>query len=107
MKKTYYISLGNGEISQISTASPWNFKIEASDEEIVQLREYFDQIYSSDWQGFYRAHTPYIEYHYDPTNDAYDETMHKVYEFIYKFGDQEAKSFIEEQGYLNSKKPNE
>jgi hypothetical protein len=101
LKKIYYISLGNGEISQISTASSWNYKIEASEDEIVQLREYFDQIYSSDWQGFFRAHVPYVEYHHDPTNDAYDETMAKVFELIYKLGDDEAKQHISQQGFLN------
>ncbi|MBM7660447.1 hypothetical protein JOC85_001219 [Bacillus mesophilus] len=100
MKKTYYISIANGEISQISTTSPWNYKIEASDEEIIELREYFDQIYSTDWQGFMRAHVPYIEYHHDPTNDAYDETMQKVFQLIYELGDQEAKNLISEQGLL-------
>jgi hypothetical protein len=100
VKKTYYISLGSGEISQSSTASTWNYKIEATDEEIVQLREHFDQIYSSDWQGFLRAHVPYVEYHYDPTNDAYDETMYKVYEIIYQLGDSETKQHIDEQGIL-------
>ncbi len=102
MKKTYYISLGSGEISLISTASPWNYKIEASEDEIVQLREYFDQIYSSDWQGFLRAHVPYVEYHYDPTNDAYDETMQKVYSLIHKLGDEETKEHITSQGILKS-----
>lgn len=100
MKKTYYISLSRGEISQVSTASPWNYKIQASDEEIVQLREYFDQIYSSDWQGFMRAHVPYVQYHHDPTNHAYDETMLKVYELIYALGDEDAKAHIQEQGIL-------
>ncbi|MFD1739246.1 hydrolase [Bacillus salitolerans] len=100
MKKTYYISLARGEISQISTASPWNYKIEATDEEIVQLREYFDQIYSSDWQGFFRAHTPYIEYHHDPTNDAYDETIQKVYGLIYELGDEETREHIDQEGIL-------
>ncbi|MFZ3589352.1 hydrolase [Bacillus sp. DJP31] len=100
MKKTYYISLGSGEISQISTASPWNYKIEASDDEIVQLREYFDQIYSTDWQGFMRAHVPYVEYHWDPTNDAYDETMQKVYGLIHELGDEETKQHITKEGLL-------
>jgi hypothetical protein len=100
LKKTYYISLARGEIFQISTASPWNYKIEATDEEIVKLREYFDQMYSTDWQSFYRAHTPYVEYHYDPDNDAYDETMQKVYGLIYELGDYDTKSHIEKQGIL-------
>lgn len=104
LKKTYYISVADGEISQSSTASSWNYKIEATDDEIVQLREYFDQIYSSDWQGFYRAHTPYVQYHYDRDNDAIDNTMEKVFSLIHELGDDEAKKHIEEQGLLNYKR---
>ena len=51
-KKTYYVSMATGEISQLKTASPWDFQIEATDEEIARLREYFDQNYSTDWQAF-------------------------------------------------------
>ncbi|KAA0549007.1 hydrolase [Bacillus sp. BGMRC 2118] len=104
MKKTYYISVADGEISQSRTASSWNYKIEATDEEIVQLREHFDQIYSSDWQGFFRAHTPYVQYHYDRDNDAIDNTMQQVFGLIHELGDEEAKKHIEEQGLLNYKK---
>lgn len=101
-KKTYYIAMGSGEISQTKTASPWDFKIEATDEEIIDLRECFDQIYSTDWQGFMRAHVPYVQYHYDRENDAYDDTMQKAYSLIYKLGDQEAKDFIRSQGIMNN-----
>lgn len=52
-KKTYYIALGTGEIMQSATDSPWNFKITATDDEIIQLREYFDQNYSTEWQNFF------------------------------------------------------
>lgn len=51
-KKTYYITLGSGEISQSATDSTWNYKIEATDDEIIALREYFDQNYSTEWQNF-------------------------------------------------------
>ncbi|KHF28739.1 hypothetical protein LR68_02492 [Anoxybacillus sp. BCO1] len=80
MKKTYYVSVARGEISQVKTASPWEFRIEATDEEIIQLREYFDEMYSSDWQSFWRAHVPYVQYHYDRPNDGYDHAIKKVYE---------------------------
>jgi hypothetical protein len=93
-KKTYYITVGDGEISQLSTASPWDFKIEATDEEIIKLRQYFDQVYSSDWQGFLRAHTPYVQYHYDRENDAIDDTNKLIYKMIYELGDEEAKEHI-------------
>jgi hypothetical protein len=100
-KKSYYVSIANGEISQLSTTSPWDFKIEATDEEIIQLREYFEQNYSSDWQGFLRAHVPYIEYHHDPTNDAIDVTMQKIYKMIYELGDQDAKELIKSQNLIS------
>ncbi|PLR79432.1 hydrolase [Bacillus sp. V3-13] len=99
-KKTYYISVGTGEISQSATASPWNFQIHATDEEITILREYFEQNYSTEWQNFFRAHVPYVQYHYDRENDAYDETMQKIYRMIYELGDEQAKKHIEEMGIL-------
>ncbi|MEW9110370.1 hydrolase [Cytobacillus gottheilii] len=103
-RKTYYIGLANGEISQSATSSPWDFKIEANDEEIITLREYFDQNYSTEWQNFYRAHVPYVQYHYDRENDAYDSTLQMIYGFIYKHGDDTAKRHIESMGILPEEK---
>lgn len=99
-KKTYYIDVGHGQISQSATASTWNFKIQANDEEITQLRELFDQNYSTEWQNFFRAHVPYVQYHYDRENDAYDDTINQVYGMIYKLGDQEAKNHIDSMNIL-------
>lgn len=52
-KKTYYISVGNGQISQVKTADTYSFEIQANDEEITQLREYFDQAYREDLGSLY------------------------------------------------------
>lgn len=93
-KKTYYIDVGSGEISQSATSSTWSYKIQANDEEITQLRELFDQNYSTEWKNFFRAHVPYLEYHYDRENDAYDSTIQQVYGMLYKLGDEEAKNHI-------------
>jgi len=101
-KKTYYINVGQGEISQSSTDSPWDFKIRANDEEIIMLREYFDQIYSSDIQSFFRAHVPYVQYHFDRENDGYDQTLIKAYRLIHDLGDEETRKHIETMGILNS-----
>jgi len=103
-KKTYYITVGSGEISQLQSVSEWNFKVEATDDEITELREYFDQGYSSDWQSFWRAHVPYVQYHYDRQNDGYDETMVKIYDMLYKLGDDETKAHITEMGILQKPK---
>jgi len=101
-KKTYYISVASGEISQSREASPWDFRISANDEEITELREYFDQIHSTSWQNFFRAHVPYIQYHYDKENDAIDALTKKVYEFIYKHGDEEARKHIASMGLMHN-----
>lgn len=102
-KKAYYINISDGEISSVSTASPWNFKIEATDEEITALREIFDQSHSSSWQNFMRAHVPYVQYHYDRDNDALDTQLLQVYEIIYKLGDDEARTHIDSMGILPQK----
>lgn len=99
-KKTYYITVNDGEISQSSTSSPWNFKIEATDDEIIELRELFDQNYSTEWEGFYRAHVPYLQYHFDRQNDKYDEGLTQIYRAIYRLGDEEAKNHIGNMGIL-------
>ncbi|HEY2422287.1 MAG TPA: hydrolase [Neobacillus sp.] len=99
-KKTYYIDVGTGEISQSATSSTWSFKIQANDDEIIELRELFDQNYSTEWQGFFRAHVPYVQYHYDRENDAYDNTIQQVYGMIHKLGDEEAKNHIESMNIL-------
>lgn len=99
-KNTYYINVGSGEISRSSTDSPWNFKIEATDEEITRLRQIFDANYDEEIDGFWRAHIPFREYHHDRSNDEYDKHMLKVYQMIYELGDQEAKQHIDNIGIL-------
>ncbi len=101
MKKTYYIKVNTGEITQSATDSAWDFKIEATDEEIISLREFFDNNYSNEWKTFFRAHVPFMEYHNDKENDAYDDTIKKVYGMIYQLGDEEAKNHIESMGILD------
>ncbi|MDQ0272272.1 hydrolase [Cytobacillus purgationiresistens] len=99
-KKTYYIAIADGEISQSSTSSSWDFKIDATDDEIIELREIFDQNYSTEWESFFRAHVPYLQYHFDRQNDKYDDGLSKVYSVIHRLGDQEAKQHIESMGIL-------
>jgi len=99
-KKTYYVGMASGEITQSDTGSPWDFKIEATDQEIFALREIFNQNYSAEWQSFFRAHLPFLEYHYDQANDKYDDGMMRAYQMIYQLGDAEAKKHIESLGII-------
>ncbi|OIK12778.1 hydrolase [Bacillus sp. MUM 116] len=99
-KKTYYIDVGTGHITQSARSSTWSYKIQASDKEISELRKLFDQNYSTEWDTFIRAHIPYVEYHLDRENDQYDSMIQQVYGMIYKLGDEETKNHIENMNIL-------
>jgi hypothetical protein len=99
-KKTYYIDVGTGEISRSATSSTWSYKIQATDKEIIELRDLFDRNYASEWKNFFRSHVPYVQYHYDRENDAYDNTIQQVYGILYNLGDEEAKNHIESMNIL-------
>jgi len=101
-KKTYYIDVGTGEISRSAESSTWSYKIHATDEEITELRELFEQNYSNEMGTFIRSHIPFKEYHHDRSNDAYDSTIQQVYSMIHKLGDEEAKTHIEDMNILPS-----
>ncbi|ASB87804.1 hydrolase [Bacillus sonorensis] len=102
-KRTYYISVQDGMISQHSGASPWEFEISADDDDIIILREYFDQLHSQDWINFFRAHVPAVEYHYDSSNDKMDELRRNIYGMLYRLGNEETRSFISENGLCDIK----
>lgn len=103
-RKKYYVYIPNGQITQDRESSPWNFEIEATDNEIIQLRELFDHNYSVGEDNFYRAHVPYLQYHYDRENDEQDITLQKIYEMIYMLGSDEGKRHIESMGILQAKR---
>ncbi|WP_338472005.1 hydrolase [Niallia sp. XMNu-256] len=102
-KKTYYINISSGEISQSLFDSPWNFQIEATPNEIQTLRQYFDENEAGDFPNFLRAHIPFREYHYDEVNDRQDEALQQIYEFIYQRGDEETKQLIDSMNILKNK----
>lgn len=102
-RKAYYIWIPTGAIFQDRESSPWNFKIEASDDEIMQLRQHFNDLYAVGEANFYRAHIPFLEYHHDNENDEYDLTMQKVYDMIYRLGDDEAQQHIDKMGILQAR----
>ena len=101
-KKTYYIDISSSEITQSASDSPWNYQIKATPEEIQTLRTYFDQNEKADLVNFFRAHIPFLEYHYDKENDVQDHQLKQVYQFIYQHGSDITKQHIESMGILNN-----
>ncbi|WP_407675636.1 hydrolase [Peribacillus glennii] len=105
MKNTYYVDLVSGDVlDRPAFEENPSFKIEATDEELHELKSCLDESYTADMQAYIRSHIPYVEYHKDPANDLYDQSIKKIYAIIYKLGDAEARRFIEEIGILEEDK---
>ncbi|ARI76731.1 hydrolase [Halobacillus mangrovi] len=99
-KNKYYINIGTREISVNHDANNDDFIVEATEDEILALREVFDEIENADNRSFYRAHIPAKPYHQDEDNDDYDYGMRVAFRKIYELGDEMTKKHITEMGIL-------
>jgi hypothetical protein len=94
-KKTYYVSVGSGDIVREEGSANFEFEIQATDEELNELEELFEEKEEADNGSARRALTPYYEYHNDGENDAYDTSLGAIYKLIHKLGTTETKNHIE------------
>ncbi|MBM7554775.1 hydrolase [Thalassobacillus pellis] len=99
-RNKYYVNLGTQEISINHDANNDDFIINATEEELIELREFFDEVYNADERAFFRAHVPFTPYHKDRSNDEYDEGMKTVLRRIYELGDEMTKKHISSMGLL-------
>ncbi|MFD1020553.1 hydrolase [Thalassobacillus hwangdonensis] len=99
-KEKYYVNLGTQEISLNHDANNDDFIIQATPEEIIELRTVFDEMYIADEWSFYRSHVPARPYHKDKSNDEYDEGMKRAFRMLHDLGDETTKHHIESMGVL-------
>lgn len=99
-KKTFYVSVASANILEDKTDSPYEFEIEANEEEIQQLESLFEGRDKADWGTFLRAHVPIMPYSLDKHNDQYDANLYEIYNMIYELGTQNTKTEMEKLGYL-------
>lgn len=99
-KKTYYVDIGSGEISQTKYQNNDSFIINATNEEVAMLRAKLNNMDGAAYNSFWRAHVPIMPYHNDKPNDSYDASMVDVYQMLYDLGDETAKNHIKSIGIL-------
>ncbi|MCA1011038.1 hydrolase [Halobacillus halophilus] len=99
-KNKYYINVGTQEISLNHDANNDDFVVYATEEEIIKLREIFDEVYNSDMRSFFRAHIPAMPYHQDQDNDDYDVGMKSAFRMIHDLGDEMTREHIEQMKIL-------
>lgn len=102
-KKKYYVSVGSGVILEDQTAATYEYEIEATSQEVRELKELFDKLFSNEWDDWLRAHTPYIQYHLDNPNDADDEALRAIYSCLHRLGTPKSKEHIEKAGLMDYK----
>ncbi|ASK62895.1 hydrolase [Virgibacillus phasianinus] len=103
-KKKFYVNIGTQEISQIEYGNNQDFTINATDEEVLLLREKFNDMDQANFRAFFRAHVPIMSYHNDKSNHDYDGGMTGAFEMLYDLGDDQTKEHIEAMGVLSDKR---
>ncbi|PLT30569.1 hydrolase [Peribacillus deserti] len=100
-KQTYFVDISSGEILEAPIDGSPNFRIFANEEDLAELQMWFTQNYDDDMKTFVRSHIPYVEPHIASQNDKYESSLKHIYSIIYRLGDEEARSFIEQQKILD------
>lgn len=102
-KKTYYVNIGTHEISQIPYGENAMYTIEADEMEVFELRKRFNAINDAEVGTYIRSHIPFVPYHKDGENDAYDKGLHEAIQMIYQLGVEKTKKDLEELGLYKDK----
>jgi hypothetical protein len=99
-KHSYYINIQSHEIFSEPDGGEWDFKIEATSSQLAVLERLFDKTDETDWESYFRAHIPYLEYHHQPQNKEYDLRLYLIYTFLYYLGDEKTRQHIGGMGIL-------
>lgn len=100
-KKTYYISVQSRYISERQDEAPYELVVEATPEEITQLRDLFHSMYHFDMETYFRMHYPGIPEHYDNDNDLYERDLKNIYRMLYDLGTEETRDHIASMNVLD------
>lgn len=101
MKKCkLYVSLTDQRVYTYPNDSQWEYEVSITPDYIPIFHRLFEQVNELELRNFFRAHLPYIPYHYDKNNHDIDLRTIKVYALIHEFSDHKTKKFIEALPYF-------
>jgi hypothetical protein len=100
-KKTYYVAVGSSEILEPEDATGnFEFEIIASEEEVDQLQELFEDSEDAQDATFIRAHLPFPLQDNDRGNSDADYYLKQIYSKLHELGTYETKAHIESMHIL-------
>ncbi|BAQ08477.1 transposase [Bacillus sp. OxB-1] len=99
-KMKLYVSVANQQVYPYPQDSPWEYEVEITREAAPVFKRIFNQMDYLEIRNFFRAHLPYVPYHYDKDNHDVDRRTMMIYALIHEFTDEESKRFIEQLPYF-------
>jgi hypothetical protein len=99
-KRTYYINVGTGEVLEDKDDLNFEFEILASEEEMDQLQELFEETDNSSQGSYQSSFLPWNVYYNNESNQEYDYYLTEVYRMLHKLGTEETKRHIESMHIL-------
>jgi hypothetical protein len=99
-KKTYYVTVQYGEIMEDPTAFNYDFVINASDEELDQLQELFEDTADAELATYTHAYAVSLSTYYNEENTSYDNCLREIYKKLHELGTTETKEHIEKMNII-------
>jgi len=99
-KRTYYVSVGAGQVLEDKEAAAYELEIRATEEEAGRLRELFGELSSADEAAMFHFPRQLTTKSLDEMNRQYDRKLQEIYQWIHRLGTEETKRHIESMRIL-------
>lgn len=99
-KRTYYVTVAQGELLQDPAALNYDFVIEADDDEFDKLQELFEDTAEAELRTAGTSLIPFLRDAADD-NQFYDNQLMEIYHMLHELGTPETKKHIESMGVLS------
>lgn len=99
-KKTYYVSVQAKTVMENQGDGAYELDIEATPEEVRQLRELFESTSEADFMNYVRVHNPELLEEEVISNELVDRHLTEIYRLLEKLGTPETKAHIRSMNVL-------
>ncbi|GAA0136806.1 hypothetical protein YSY43_36470 [Paenibacillus sp. YSY-4.3] len=99
MGKRYYVSIPGRSVLEEQGATAYEWTIEASSEEAINLRYMLERIGEKEDSSFVAYMFPWPDTPEDETNSGFQSQIDKVYREIYRLGTEETRRQLDRSGY--------
>jgi hypothetical protein len=99
-KKTYYVTVQYGEIMEDPTAFNYDFVVNASEEELDQLEELFENTADAELATYTHGYALSLSTYYNEENTTYDNNLREIYKKLHELGTTETKEHIEKMNII-------